>query len=139
MRRRPDPAAATVSTRTVRDFGLLMALVLAVVAGFRGWSGRADALYWLSASALFVMLALVWQAPLRPLAALWMAFAELLHRIVNPVLMALLFVLAVVPTGLLMKVFGRDPMRRRRQPDAATYWISRAGARETPGTMNDQF
>lgn len=125
--------------RTVRSFGLLMALVLGLVCAWRAWVHGSGWWPWLVASAVMALLALAWPASLRGPARLWMKFAELLHAVVNPLLMALLFVLAVIPTGLLMRVMGRDPMRRSRDAGATTYWISREGARETPGTMNDQF
>jgi hypothetical protein len=61
-----------------------------------------------------------------------------MHRIVNPVVMGLLFYGTILPTGLVMRLRGRDLLRLKRDPNAETYWIARApGPR--PETMRDQF
>ena len=35
------------------------------------------------------------------------------------------YYLVVTPTGLLLRAFGHDPMSRRPDPDADTYWVPR--------------
>lgn len=125
-----------LSSATVRAFGLLLAGVATALALWRGWHG---ALAWpfLGLAAALAGLALAWQAPLVPLARAWMALAEWLHALVNPVLMLLLYVLAVVPTGLLMRALGKDPLRLKRDPAATSYWVPREGRHVS--TMKDQF
>lgn len=59
---------------------------------------------------------------LRPLNIVWMKFAFLLSKVMNPIVMGLLFLIAIVPAGLLMQLV-RDPLRRRR-PTGDTYWLS---------------
>ena len=48
---------------------------------------------------------------LRPLNIVWMRFALLLSKVMNPIVMFLLFLVAIVPAGLLMQI-GYDPLRR---------------------------
>ena len=60
-------------------------------------------------------------------------------RIVNPVIMALLFFGTVLPTGLVMRALGKDLLRLKRQPDADSYWIVRQPPGPSPETMKDQF
>ena len=62
----------------------------------------------------------------------------LLHRIVNPIVMGLLFYGTILPTGLVMRLRGRDLLRLRRDPAAETYWITRTPG-PAPETMRDQF
>ncbi len=121
-----------------RSFGFVFAAFCAIVAGLRHWHGHADARWWLAGGVAFATLALLWTAPLRPLNRLWARFGLLLHAIVNPVLMGLIFFLAILPTGVLMRLAGKDPLRLKREPSAATYWVDCAGA-ERRGTMTDQF
>ena len=61
------------------------------------------------------------------------------ERVVNPIVMALLFYGTVLPTGLVMRVLGKDLLRLKRQPDADSYWIMRQPPGPSPGTMKDQF
>jgi hypothetical protein len=43
--------------------------------------------------------------------------------------MATLFYLIIAPIGLLLRLFGTDPMERRILPDAESYWEDAAAAR----------
>jgi len=121
-----------------RAFGLVMAGALALLSLVNGWHlGRVWP--WTSAAAvLFVIAALLWPSSLRPLNRLWMKLGLLLHRIVNPIVMGLLFYGTIWPTGLVMRMRGRDLLRLKRDPSAASYWIARAPG-PAPETMKDQF
>lgn len=72
---------------------------------------------------------------LRPLNIVWMRFALLLSRVVNPVVMLLLFAVTIVPAGLLMQL-GYDPLRRKRKSEGS-YWIDRK--RDAASSMTNQF
>lgn len=65
-----------------------------------------------------------------------MQFGRLLSCVTNPVVTAVLYYGILTPAGLLLRAFGRDPLRRARDPAAATYWISRE---QPPGSMANQF
>jgi hypothetical protein len=121
-----------------RTFGLVMAAALALVGFINAWhSGR----LWpweLAAAMLFLMAAWLKPSWLRPLNRLWMKLGLLLHRIVNPIVMALLFYGTIWPTGLVMRMRGRDLLRLKREPDSNSYWITRPPG-PPPETMRDQF
>lgn len=87
----------------------------------------------------FLAAALVRPRLLAPLAVIWFRFGLLLHRIVSPVVMGLLYVVGIVPIGLLLRLTGYDPLRRRFDPAASTYWITRTPPGPAPATMKDQF
>jgi hypothetical protein len=96
--------------------------------------------WWLGGlAALFLVAALVRPALLAPLNRAWTRLGLVLHRIVNPVVMALVFYLAVTPTALLMRLLGKDPLRRRFEPEAESYWIERHPPGPAPDTMGHQF
>ena len=46
--------------------------------------------------------------------------------------MGLVFFLTVTPTALIMRALGKDPLRRRLDKEATTYWIDRAPTRTGP-------
>ncbi|MHC2620351.1 hypothetical protein ACVIW2_002383 [Bradyrhizobium huanghuaihaiense] len=130
-----DEAAPPGSDRT---FGLVMAAALAVLSLFNGWHhGR----LWpgmLLAAVLFA--AAGWLKPswLHPLNILWMMLGLVLHKIVNPIVMGLLLFGAILPTGLIVRMRGKDLLRLKREPASDTYWIARAPGPQ-PETMRDQF
>jgi hypothetical protein len=122
-----------------RSFGLVMATVLAAMTALNGWhSGRS----WPWTGVLAVLLlAAAWLRPsvLHPLNLIWLKFGLLLHRLVNPVVMALIFYGTVLPTGIVMRMTGKDILRLKKQPDADSYWIARQPPGPSPETMKDQF
>jgi hypothetical protein len=128
-----------IVTGSDRSFGLVMALALAAVTALNAWhSGKLWP--WTGGAATLVLAAaLLRPSILQPLNLLWLRFGLLLHRIVNPVVMALLFYGTVLPTGLVMRLMGKDLLRLKRQPDADSYWIVRQPPGPSPETMRDQF
>ena len=115
-----------------------MAAALAVVSLLNVWhSGRLWP--WTSAlSAVFALFAIARPAMLHPLNRAWMKLGLLLHKIVNPVVMGLIFFGAILPTGLVMRLRGKDPLRLNRDAGAESYWISRTPG-PAPESMRDQF
>jgi hypothetical protein len=55
------------------------------------------------------------------------------------VFLAVLFYGCIVPVGFLMRLSGKDPMRRRFEPDADSYWIARKPAGPGPESFKNQF
>ena len=116
-----DEASPPGSNRT---FGLVMAGALALLALINGWhSGR----LWpweLILAALFLSAALFRPALLHPLNRLWMQLGLLLHKIVNPIVMGLVFLRHGGRPGSRCGC-GKDLLRLKREPDADSYWIAR--------------
>jgi len=122
-----------------RFFGIVFAVVFAIIGLFPLIGG--SSVRWWSLIVAGVFLALAFAAPklLSPLNRLWMRFGLLLHRIVNPLVMALLFFLVVTPIALLMRLFGKRPLHLETEPDAESYWIPRDPPGPEPETMKQQF
>ncbi len=122
-----------------RNFGLTFAVVLAVVGLWPLLHGQAPRLWAVIPAGLFLLAALAFPGVLTPLKMLWMRFGLLLHHIVTPLVMGLIFYLAVTPTGLIMRAMGKDPLRLKRDPAAASYWILRDPPGPPPGSIRNQF
>ncbi|MCS6878207.1 MAG: SxtJ family membrane protein [Geminicoccaceae bacterium] len=125
-----------------RAFGLTVGGILAALGGAKGllWSGWTPlALGFLAIGLALVLLALVAPRLLAPANRAWTALGLVLFRIVNPIVMFLIYATTVVPTGLLMRLFKKDPLRLRRDPAAASYWIPRDPPGPKPETMRNQF
>jgi hypothetical protein len=92
----------------------------------------------LMVAAVFAVLALVRPQLLHLLNRVWLAFGRLLHRIMSPLVMGMLFFAAVTPTGWLMRLRGRDVLSLKRRPELKSYWIRREPG-PAPETMKNQF
>jgi len=53
--------------------------------------------------------------------ALWTGFFEGLGKLWTAVLLAIVYVFSVGPTGLVMRLFGHDPLDRRLAPEPS-FW-----------------
>ncbi len=126
-----------VTMGSERNFGLVFAVVFSVVAVWPLLAGRELRLWALAIALVFLLTALLIPRTLAPLNRLWFRFGLLLGRIVGPVVMALIFFAAVVPTALVVKLARKDLLRLKRNRDVATYWIKRDDS--VAGSMRDQF
>jgi hypothetical protein len=53
------------------------------------------------------------------------SFAVVLGYFVSRAILLIVFYLVLVPTGLIMRTVGRDPMERKWDPQAQSYWIKK--------------
>ncbi len=90
-------------------FAALFGLILPFVFGFAFpvWP-------WVLALVLAAW-ALAAPASLRPVYRAWMHLGLLLHRIVSPLVLGVVFFLVVTPFGIVMRLFGGDPMARKAE------------------------
>lgn len=128
-----------VAIGSERSFGIVFAAVFAVVALLPMLDGAAPRIWALGIAAAFLAVALVRPGLLGPANRAWFRLGMLLGAIVTPVVMALVFFLAVTPTALLLRLFGKDPLNRRFDPAAASYWIARDPEADARSSMTDQF
>ncbi|MGE4280949.1 MAG: SxtJ family membrane protein [Magnetospirillum sp.] len=122
-----------------RSFGVVFAVVFAIVALLPLKSGGDVRLWAVAVAVAFLAVSLTVPKVLRPLNLIWFKFGLLLHKIMTPLIMGLLFFLTVTPVGLLMRATGKDPMRLKRDPAATSYWISRDPPGPAPASMKNQF
>lgn len=73
---------------------------------------------------LFTGWALVAPASLGPVYKLWMRFGLLMSRIMNPLVMAVVFFVVITPMGIAKRLFGSDAMKRKWDQDVESYKIT---------------
>ena len=76
---------------------------------------------------------------LTPLNRAWMRLGDLLGAIMGPVMLGLIFFLVVTPMRVWLYLSRHDPMRRRPDPSATSYWLPRQPPGPAPETMVNQF
>lgn len=122
-----------------RTFGLVFTALFAIIAVFPLFSGGGIQWWSLALALSFLIVALVFPKVLTPLNRAWTRFGLLLHKIVNPIVLGFLFYVVVTPLGLLMRLFGKDPLRLHWDRRGSTYWIERTPPGPKPETLSDQF
>jgi hypothetical protein len=114
----------------LRQFGITTGAIVAGLFGvFFPWLLEAGFVLW--PWVLFAVLAimgLVAPMSLRPVYQGWMRFGLFMSRFTTPLIMGLVFFLVITPTALVMKIFGKDPMKRELVQDQTTYRVASSKA-----------
>lgn len=125
---------------SIRGFGVTIAAVLLIVAFFPAAFGSGGVRWWaLGLGAAFLAAAFLAPRLLEPLNRLWFHLGMLLHKVINPLVLGLLFLVAITPMALVLRLFGKLPLARAADPEAQTYWISRDPPGPEPESMQNQF
>jgi len=119
----------TITRKQLRSFGLILAAgftLIAIVPSIRGHNFRTWAL--VMGLALGTT-GLVLPSILRPLYGGWMKLGEFLAWINTRIILTLLYYIVIVPTGVMLRMTGKDMMRLKVEREAETYRVQR-GKRE---------
>lgn len=124
-----------------RGFGLTVGGVLLVIGAARAIF---DTLAWIEVSLIIgglLLVTLAFTAPrlLTPLNRAWIKLGLLFFKALNPLVLAVVFVTTVIPTGLIMRLFKHDPLRLKFEPEEKSYWIERKPPGPAPDTMRNQY
>jgi len=122
-----------------RSFGIVFAVVFTVIGLLPLMLGSGLRLWSLAVAALFLLFALAFPSVLAPLNRMWLRFGMFLHKIVSPIVLGIMFYLVITPIGLLMRAFGKDPLRLAFDKQSSSYWIDRLPPGPLPESFKDQF
>jgi hypothetical protein len=113
------------SAKELRQFGGLCLVFFGGIAAW-GWFGYAAS--WAPvpavASVVLGLLGAVAPTVLRPVFVGWMAAVSPLGWTISQLLMGGIFFGVITPIGLALRVFGYDPMERKFDLEAKTYWAT---------------
>ena len=122
-----------------RRFGLTIGIVLALIGAWKLAHWSPWGYLWAALAAALVGFALAAPAALGPLNKAWLRLGLLLYRVVNPVVMAILFYGTILPIGLVLRACGKDVLRLQWDRGAPSYWIARSEERPLSESMRQQF
>ena len=128
-----------IQSSSDRSFGFVFAAVFLIVALYPLFHAAGIRIWAVAVSGVFLLLAALVPQVLAPANRLWTKFGLLLHHIVSPIALGILFFLVVTPTALLMRLFGKDPLRLRFDPAADSYWIKRDPPGPAADSLKNQF
>jgi hypothetical protein len=128
-----------VKRSSERRFGLTFAVVFFLLTAAWVWRGNTFWPVGLTAALAFMGTAVFAPNWLKPLNRVWMRFGLMLHSIVSPVMLFVLFYIVVTPVGVVARLVGKDFLRLSFDRNATTYWIDRRPPGPKPESMRDQF
>jgi len=122
-----------------RSFGLVFAVVFFMIAAWPLLHGETPSWWAFGVAAVFALVAVMRPTLLAGLNRLWVKLGILLGKLVSPIALGILFYGVFFPVGVVMRLAGKDPLRLRRDADAASYWIPRKPPGPPPDSMTNQF
>jgi hypothetical protein len=137
-RRLADRIPARLSPREGRKFGLTVGIAFLVLGGISHWRGHqiAPLVLW-TMGGLLAAGGLLLPGQLGGVYRAWMGLSHLLSKVTTPLFMGLVYFLVITPMGLLMRIFGRNPMVHR--PGEAGYWHVRKPDPDQANSLTRQF
>jgi len=116
-----------LDTKGLRQFGLILAGVLALIPGvllpwMRGWEMLPN-LYWMGAGVIITAWAIIAPDSMRGLYFGWMRVAMLIGNTINRIILAIVFYLVIFPMGAIMRAMGKDPMHRIFDSETKSYRV----------------
>jgi len=132
-------ADETVPMGSNRGFGITFAVVFTIIGLFPLLHGG-NVRYWaLGGAIVFVALAFAWPAILTPLNRIWFRFGLLLHKIINPVVLGLMFFIIITPLAIAIRLFGGKLLSMGYDKSASSYWTRRSPPGPEPDSIRNQF
>jgi hypothetical protein len=122
-----------------RSFGLVFTAIFGILGLLPLWHGRTPRVWALILAGILLLVSILRPSVLHVANRLWMRFGLLLSRVVNPVVMGLLFYVVVTPIGLIRRMSGSDPLKLRFDSQTPSYWLARKPPGPAPDTMARQF
>jgi hypothetical protein len=130
MRHRRDPA---------REFAFVFA-VLAALIGLAPLVHRESPRFTaLGVTIILLMIGLFAPRIVSVPARAWLALAALLNRTVSAVVLAIIYLVVITPTGLYRRVARKHTLRAGFDPTASTYWTSREEPSPRAETLPRQY
>lgn len=129
----------SVEIGSSRSFGLVFTVVFALIGLYPLLSDNPVRIWSLIIAGIFLIISILAPKLLKPLNILWFKFGLLLGRIINPIVMLVIYVVTILPIGLLLKIFGKDLLLLKFDNSASSYWIHRQPPGPEPDSLEEQF
>lgn len=126
--------------KELRRFGIALVVVTAAAGSLWLWRDHRTAAAVFYAISAYGLLASVFFPPaVRPAYWLMQKFGHAVGWFNTRLILILIFYLVFTPIGLLLRLFGKDLLNRKFDPDASTYWIEKKKEPFDPKRYEKQF
>ena len=130
------PKYVSTEQSSEKSFGVVFSIVFLIVALYPLITSAGLRIWALVVSIILFLLAFLAPKILVLPNKLWFKFGLLIGSIVAPIVMAFVYFVTVLPTGLIMRLLGKDLLKQKLDKNAKSYWVKRS---EPMGSMKNQF
>jgi len=125
-----------IKMSTNRNFGLTFFIIFLIFGLWPLTNEETVRIWSIVISLIFLFLGLTNSRLLTPLNIIWFKFGILLGAIFAPIAMGIVFFIVVTPIGLIMRLLGKDILKKKYNKNEKSYWINRD---KPAGSMKNQF
>ena len=118
-----------------RNFGIVFAIVFLLISLWPLLSQNEIRLWSIIVSIIFLSLGLINSKLLLPLNKIWFKFGIFLGNFIAPIVMGIIYFFVVTPTGLIMKMLGKDLLNLKKS-NKDSYWIKKNNSNSS---LKNQF
>ena len=118
-----------------RNFGIVFAIVFLIISLWPLLNQNEIRFWSLIVSIIFLTLGLINSKLLLPLNKIWFKFGIFLGNFIAPIVMGVIYFFVVTPTGLIMKMLGKDLLNLKKS-NKDSYWIKKDNSNSS---LNNQF
>ena len=122
-----------------RSFGLLFAVVFVIIALYPLHNDGQTRWWSVSIAAGLLVVSVLRPQLLAPANRLWLGLGLILGKVVNPIVLAVMFFGVITPTAVIMRMLGKDVLGVRADSHKSSYWILREPPGPPPDSMQNQF
>ena len=119
-----------------RSFGITFFVVFLIISLWPLLNEESLRIWSISISFIFLFLGLINSNLLLPLNKIWFKFGIFLGSIFAPIAMGIVFFVVVTPIGIVMRLFGKDILKRKFNNKEKSYWVYRD---KNKSSMKNQF
>ena len=118
-----EKKVSKVNLKYTKSFGYLLTFIFLIIFIYSIYD-KSEVYLWaafLSITSIIITLfftrLLIWPA------LVWLKLGKLLHIFISPIILFIVYFFSIIITGLLLKVFGKDPLEKNFSSDKKSYWI----------------
>ena len=128
-----------ITKKDLRKFGIVFGLLLCSSVAYHYF--KEDVIrYWTLGIGTFAVFSGVFIPILvKPLYSILRLVFRAFMWILTRVVLVLVYIITIIPIGLIMRIIGKDPMNRKIEKERKSYWIKKDGLYSSEGYLTRQY
>ncbi len=124
------------SNKEIKTFSLIWSFIFIIIAIFPLFKGSEIRLWSIIVSSIFFIIAFTQPSLLSGFYKVWVKFGEIVGNIISKVIIIILFYGLFTPIAIILRLLGKDLLKKNLDKSSSTYWIKRD---TQPGSLKNQF
>ncbi|MFH1798492.1 MAG: SxtJ family membrane protein [Candidatus Omnitrophota bacterium] len=129
-----------IENKDLRQFGIVLGVILAIFGGIHLIKGHAAARVWFFSGSVAILLCAVFMPRfLKPVYICFTKIAKIIGWVNTRIILILVYYLILTPIGIVLRMIGKDPLTRKIDKNAETYWIKPQKTIPSRESLEKQF